>query len=96
MNSDEQRFVTFWADRLPPVIARKHVDWFLGGIVSPSALSLADSQGNGPDSPIKIGKCVAYHTRELLTWLIETRGLKKMQNLNNIKGRSRPQARRAI
>lgn len=96
MTKEEQQFVTYWADRLPPIIARKHVDWFLGGIVSPSALNAADSEGKGPDNPVRIGKCVAYNTRDLLTWLMETRGLQKMQNLNNIKGRSRPQAGRAI
>jgi len=95
MTSEEQQLVTYWADRLPPIIARKHVDWFLGGIVSPSALSAADAEGKGPDNPVRIGKCVAYHTRDLLTWLMETRGLQKMQNICNLTGRSRPVQTRA-
>ena len=90
MTNEEHDFVAFWADRLPPVIARKNVDWFLGGVVSPAALRQADCRGAGPDNPFRVGRHVAYNTVDLLSWLVQTRGLQVMQNLKNIKGRSNP------
>lgn len=61
--------------QLPPIIARKKVDWFLGGVVSASTLRSADSKGVGPLVRQIIGEStVAYPTIYLLAWL-EERGV---------------------
>ncbi|MBU4526538.1 MAG: hypothetical protein KUA37_02095 [Desulfomicrobium sp.] len=67
----KQEFITFWEAKLPPVIARKEIAWFLGGIVSRQALANADTAGTGPKKCWRIGpKSVAYETRSLLEWLV--------------------------
>lgn len=89
--NDEQRLVVkYWEQQLPPVIARKEVSWFLGGIVSRASLRDHDCKVTGPIEPIQIGKCVAYHTRYLLAWLIQSRGLTRLQKISNlIQGKAR-------
>lgn len=68
----KQEFIAFWEAKLPPVIARKEIAWFLGGIVSRQVLANADAAGTGPKKSWRIGpKSVAYETRSLLEWLIE-------------------------
>jgi hypothetical protein len=56
------------AERLPPIIARDHVEDFLGGVISSKRLANLDSLGEGPKR-IRIGGKVAYRTRDLLEWL---------------------------
>jgi hypothetical protein len=56
--------------KLPPIIARDHVEKTLGGIISPKTLANMDSMGTGP-MRIRIGKKVAYRTEDLLEWLSE-------------------------
>jgi len=57
-----------FAEKLPPVIARKEIRKYLGGIISPKTLANLDSLGEGPPR-IKIGRTVGYPTVELLLWL---------------------------
>ncbi|SDK96491.1 hypothetical protein SAMN05660337_3497 [Maridesulfovibrio ferrireducens] len=53
---------------LPPIIARKDVQLYLGGLISSGYLANLDSQGRGPKS-IKSGRRVAYLRGDLITWL---------------------------
>jgi hypothetical protein len=53
---------------LPPMIARKDIDRYLGGIISKGYLANLDSKGEGPPK-IKIGKNVGYLRRPLVEWL---------------------------
>lgn len=53
---------------LPPMIARKDIDRYLGGIISKGYLANLDSKGEGPPK-VKIGKNVGYLRRPLVEWL---------------------------
>lgn len=57
--------------KLPPIIARDHVETLLGGVISSKRLANLDSLGEGPKR-MRIGRKVAYLTEDLLGWL-ETR-----------------------
>ena len=53
---------------LPPVIARKKLDQYLGGIISKAYMANLDSLGEGPPR-IKFGKNVGYLRDPLVDWL---------------------------
>lgn len=53
---------------LPPMIARKDIDRYPGGIISKGYLANLDSKGEGPPK-VKIGKNVGYLRRPLVEWL---------------------------
>jgi predicted DNA-binding transcriptional regulator AlpA len=55
-------------DKLPPMIARDHVEQLLGGVISAKRLANLDSLGEGPKR-MRIGKKVVYRTEDLLEWL---------------------------
>jgi len=53
---------------LPPVIPRKDIDRYLGGLVSKGYLANLDSQGKGPRRFVA-GRHVAYLRSDLVEWL---------------------------
>lgn len=53
---------------LPPFIARKKIEHYLGGILSAAYLSNLDSRKQGPPR-IKIGRNVGYLRDPLIDWL---------------------------
>jgi len=55
-------------EKLPPIIARDHVEELLGGVIKSKTLANLDSLGKGPKS-MRIGRKVAYLTEDLLEWL---------------------------
>lgn len=58
-----------YLEALPPLIARKRVEHFLGGIISRKTLSNDDAAGCGPRVRLKIGDDVAYPREYLLAYL---------------------------
>lgn len=54
---------------LPPTIARKDIEKYLGGIISKAYLTSLDSQGKGPKR-FKLGKTVCYSRDALVDWLV--------------------------
>lgn len=56
------------AEKLPPIISRDHIEKLLGGVVSAKRMANLDSLGQGPKR-LRIGRKVAYRTRDLLEWL---------------------------
>lgn len=84
LTPDEKEFAEAMLDKLPPVIARHHVDRFLGGLVSPFTIKNADLAGTGPEVAWRVGNKVAYKTDSLVTWLIRTVGVKRIQNLSSL------------
>ena len=56
------------ANNLPPVIARKDINQYLGGLISSGYLANLDSLGKGPAS-IKSGRRVTYLREDLIAWL---------------------------
>lgn len=53
---------------LPPVVPRKDIDRYLGGLVSKGYLANLDSQGKGPRK-FTCGRHVAYLRADLVEWL---------------------------
>ncbi len=84
LTPDEQEFVTTLTSVLPPVIARHKVDKFLGGLISPLTMKNADLSGKGPEVAWRVGRKVAYKTESLVSWLVGTLGVERMQNLNTL------------
>lgn len=64
-----------YLDQLPPFIARKKVDYFTGGAVSPKKLANDDSLCKGPLVRQKIGEAVVYPREYFLAYL-EKMGVK--------------------
>jgi len=58
-----------YLDKLPPMIARKGVKYFTGGLISPKKLANDDSAGKGPLVRQKIGEGVVYPTPYFLAYL---------------------------
>ena len=84
MTAEEKEFVDAMLDKLPPVIARHQVDRFLGGLVSPFTVKNADLAGTGPEVAWRVGNKGAYKTDSLVGWLVQTMGVKRIQNLNSL------------
>ena len=84
MTAEEKEFVDAMLDKLPAVIARRQVDRFLGGLVSPFTVKNADLAGTGPEVAWRVGNKVAYKTDSLVGWLVQTMGVKRIQNLNSL------------
>lgn len=63
----------FLIDILPPVISRKHVEKYLGGLVTSKTLANHDAAGMGPRVRIETRHGVMYPTIFLLEW-IERKG----------------------
>jgi hypothetical protein len=79
LTDEEQEFVRALAEKLPPVIARKQIDRFLGGVVAPQTLCNADHKGEGPEIAYMIGRSVAYFTILLLEWIVKNLGVTKLE-----------------
>ncbi|MDR2161918.1 MAG: hypothetical protein LBO77_07285 [Desulfovibrio sp.] len=79
LTDEEQEFVRTLAEKLPPVIARKQIDRFLGGVVAPQTLCNADHKGEGPEIAYMIGRSVAYFTIPLLEWILKNLGVTKLK-----------------
>lgn len=52
-----------------PIVARREVTRFSGGVLNPRSMANLDSLGEGPPK-LKLGeKMVAYPTKELVEWM---------------------------
>lgn len=58
-----------YLEKLPPMIARKRVDYFTGGAISPKKLANDDHDGNGPLVRQRIGESIVYPTPHFLAYL---------------------------
>jgi hypothetical protein len=85
LTDDEQEFVRNLAENLPPVIARKKVNRFLGGVVAPQTLCNADHKGEGPEIAYMVGRSVAYSTIPLLEWIVLNLGVTKLERAKRTK-----------
>ena len=85
LTDEEQEFVRTLAENLPPVIARKKVGRFLGGVVAPQTLCNADHKGEGPEVAYMVGRSVAYVTIPLLEWIVKNLGVTKIERLHRAK-----------
>lgn len=79
----EQKFISTLLEKLPPVIARKEVNRFLGGIVAAQTLSNLDSLGEGPSDTYRVGNNVVYKTDSLVRWLVAHVGVEQIKTSRN-------------
>lgn len=63
-------FVEQLRQDMPPMIARKRVDWFTGGRLSPKTLANEDKLGKGPQNRAIIGGEVCYPREEFVEYLL--------------------------
>ena len=83
MTKAEQKFINTLLEKLPPIIARKEVNRFLGGIVAAQTLSNLDSLGEGPSDTYRVGNNVVYRTDSLVRWLVEHVGVEQIKISKN-------------
>ena len=81
LTADEQEFVATLAGALPPVIARKDVPRFLGGMVASKTLANADESGGGPTVAYKVGRSIVYRTDSLLEWIVLRLGVRRKRDV---------------
>ena len=55
-------------EQLPPVIPRKNIEKFFGGLLTERMMANMAWRGEGPKQ-IRVGRNVAYETEVLLEWL---------------------------
>jgi hypothetical protein len=72
--------------QLPPVIARKKVHEYFGGVIVSRMLSEADNRGIGPRVRWNVGKNICYPTPYLLEWIEECLPLKTKELKNGLHG----------
>ncbi len=91
LDPDKAELAAEWIAQLPPMIARKQVEWFLGGIISRSALATADSSGTGPAGALRLGSAIMYPTPLLIVWLVQRTSVTRLRNASHlIRGKERP------
>lgn len=84
LTEDEREFVAAALQGLPPVIARHEVAHFLGGLITPNSMRNFDLAGEGPEIAWRIGRKIAYKTESLLLWLVQTKGVERVQNARSM------------
>ena len=61
---------TFMAAKWPSaIVARKKIEEFTGGLISPGYIANLDSQGKGPSGRIQVGRQIAYPVSSIILWL---------------------------
>ena len=55
-------------EQLPPVIPRKNIEKYFGGLLTERCMANMAWRGEGP-AQIKVGRNAAYETEVLLRWL---------------------------
>ena len=81
LSEEELEFIESLLEGLPPVIARKQIDKFLGGVVASQTLANADGNGEGPEVAYKVGRSIAYKTDSLLRWIVQYLGVSKIEHM---------------
>ena len=58
------------ADQWPSsIVARNQIEQFSGGALTSKYMANLDSQGEGPDGRIRIGRKVTYQVKCLIRWM---------------------------
>ncbi len=66
---------------LPPIIARKQVEFFLGGLVKMDTMARLDSQEEGPRRALNFGDNVAYKREDLVDFVLHRWPVTKRRTL---------------
>jgi len=80
----EREFAALLISSLPPVIARKEISHFLGGLLTCKTLANLDGAGLGPEVAYQVGRSVVYRTDALVGWIIRRSGVTRLVNIRNL------------
>ncbi len=80
----KQEFLEILAEGLPPMIARKDVERFLGGIVTRKTLANADARGEGPKIAYAVGRNVVYRRESLVEYVGDNFTVQRLENLKTL------------
>lgn len=84
LTAEEEEFISTLVSSLPPVIARKEVNRYLGGMVASQTLSNADSAGMGPEVAYRVGRTITYRTESLVRWVVDRFGVVKVAGFKSL------------
>lgn len=84
LTAEEEEFISTLVSSLPPVIARKEVNRYLGGMVASQTLSNADCAGMGPEVAYRVGRTIAYRTESSVRWVVDRFGVVKVAGLKSL------------
>lgn len=84
LSPEEEEFVSTLVSSLPPVIARKEVKRYLGGMIASQTLCNADSAGVGPEVAYRVGRMVTYRTESLTRWIVDRFGVVRIASFKNL------------
>lgn len=79
----KKEFLEALQSELPPFIARKDIERFLGGIVTTKTMSNMDAQGDGPEVAYAVGRNVVYRREDLLAWFGRRYAVQRLENVNS-------------
>ena len=60
-----------------PIVARKEISRFSGGLLHPRTMANLDSKGEGPKGRIKMGRTVGYFVDSLIDFMNARAGIEK-------------------
>jgi len=70
MKTEIEKVIEKMADRWPtPVVARKAIREFSGGVLSPKTMANEDCNGTGPEGRFLLMNQVCYPVANLIEWL---------------------------
>lgn len=69
-DQDSRVDLSFMINNWPsPIVARSEIGKFTGGMLSPGTMANLDSEGQGPDGAIRIGRKAGYQVADFVRWL---------------------------
>lgn len=84
MTPEQQEFADLIASGLPPVVARKSVEQFLGGMVTMKTLANADAKGDGPQVAYAVGRSIVYRREALVDWVMRTFDVRRLETMKDL------------
>lgn len=84
LTPEQQEFADLISGGLPPVVARKNVEQFLGGIVTTKTLANADSKGEGPAVAYAVGRSIVYRREALVDWLMRNFDVRRLETMRSL------------
>lgn len=84
MTPEQKEFADILLSEMPPVVARKSVSQFLGGMVDMRTLANADSKGTGPEVAYAVGRSVVYRREALVDWLMRHFDVRRLVNTKEL------------
>lgn len=84
LTQEQQEFAEILSSGLPPMVARKSVEQFLGGVVSTKTLANADAKGEGPEVAYAVGRSIVYRREALVDWLMHNFDVRRLETMKGL------------